>query len=65
MQFMNQPLKFRVGNVVTAGVTLTQPLYAGGKITTGYRMGKLGSQLASLNEKLRSAPFPDVSFPYA
>ena len=31
---------------------MKQPLYTGGKITAGYRMGKLGTQMASLGEKL-------------
>ena len=52
LQFLNQPVDFRIGNVLTAGVTLMQPLYTGGKITTGYQMGKLGAQMATLNEKL-------------
>lgn len=52
LQFMNQPIDYKFGNVMTVGVTLKQPLYTGGKITAGYRMGKLGTQMASLGEKL-------------
>ena len=52
LQFMNQSIDFKVGNMVTVGVTLKQPLYTGGKITAGYQMGKLGTQMASLGEKL-------------
>ena len=52
LQFLNQTVDAKVGNVLTVGATLTQPLYTGGKITTGYRMGKLGAQMAMLNEKL-------------
>ena len=34
------------------GVTLMQPLYAGGKIVTGYRLASLGVEAASLNEAM-------------
>ncbi len=50
----NQNLNFRVGNIVTAGINVMQPLYMGGKISTGYRMGKLGAQMAALGETLTS-----------
>ena len=52
LRFLNQTAGGKVGNVLSVGVTLEQPLYAGGKIITGYRMGKLGSQMALLGEKL-------------
>lgn len=51
LQFLNPSTNFQIGNVLTAGVTLTQPLYTGGKITAGYQMGKLGSRMAALDEK--------------
>lgn len=52
LQFLNQPIEGKIGNVMTVGITLTQPLYSGGKITAGYEMGKLGARMASLGEKL-------------
>lgn len=33
-----------------ANVSLDQPIYWGGKITAGYRMAKIGAQMADLNE---------------
>ena len=43
------------------GVTLMQPLYAGGKIVTGYRLASLGVEAASLNAAMaRRAAAVDV-----
>lgn len=52
LRFLNQTADGKIGNVLSVGFTLAQPLYTGGKIITGYRMGKLGSQMAKLGEKL-------------
>lgn len=45
-------LEFKVGNVFLGAVTMTEPLYAGGKITAGYKMSKLGLQMANTGVRL-------------
>lgn len=42
--------KFGSKNVYTAGVTLTQPIFMGGKIRETYRIAKAGERVASANE---------------
>lgn len=49
---LNPTVNFKMGNVFLGGVNLTQPLYMGGKITAGYKMGTLGMQMASLGQEL-------------
>ncbi len=39
----------------TASLTLIQPIYAGGKIRRGYKMAKIGSEMARLNLKLKKS----------
>lgn len=34
------------------GIQVEQPLYMGGKIRAGYRMAKIGNEIASLNKRL-------------
>lgn len=50
--FPDQDLDFKIKNFFTAGISLTQPIYMGGKITTAYQMAQIGQQLASLNTSL-------------
>ena len=50
--FPDQELELKVKNILMAGVTLTQPIFMGGKITTAYRMSQIGEQMASLNKSL-------------
>ncbi len=45
-------LEFKIGNVFTAGVGFIEPLYAGGKITAGYKMNKLGVTMAQNKVRL-------------
>ena len=45
-------IDYKVSNVFTAGITLEQPVYMGGKVTAAYRMGKLGHQMSLLNQQL-------------
>ena len=45
-------LEFKVGNVFLAGVGFIEPLYAGGKITAGYKMNKLGVTMAQNKVRL-------------
>lgn len=42
----------KMGNIFAAGITMTQPIYVGGKINTGYKMSKLGVQMAQKNVRL-------------
>lgn len=49
---LNPTIDYRMGLVLAGNVNLTQPIFMGGKIVTGYRMGKLGVQMAQLGEKL-------------
>ena len=48
----NPTINYKIGNVWFANLNLTQPIYMGGKITAGYKMGKLGAQMAALGEEL-------------
>lgn len=50
--FPDQELELKVKNILIAGVTLTQPIFMGGKITTAYRISQIGEQMASLNKSL-------------
>jgi len=53
--FPSQSVKYKVGNVVQAGITLEQPLYMGGKIRAGYAMSKLARDMALQNQRLTDA----------
>ena len=53
--FPSQDVKYKVGNVIQAGITLEQPLYMGGKIRAGYAMSKLARDMAKQNERLTDA----------
>ncbi len=44
--FPSQKFDYKIRNVLTAGITLQQPLYMGGKISTAYRMARLGTDMA-------------------
>ena len=45
-------LAYEVGWVYGGGITLEQPLYMGGKVRTGYRMARIGSEMAEQNRRL-------------
>lgn len=45
-------LTYKVKNIIAGSVQVVQPLYMGGKITAGYNMGKIGAEMASLNQAL-------------
>ena len=47
-------LSVDLANTVTAGVSVTQPVFMGGKIISGYRMAALGSEMARLNSELKA-----------
>lgn len=55
IQLPDDFFKFKVGNVFTGGISFTEPLYMGGKITAGYKMNQLGVQMASTNVRLKES----------
>lgn len=50
--FPPQQIDWKLKNIFTGGISLTEPLYAGGKITAAYKMSKLGIQIATDNIRL-------------
>lgn len=50
--FPGLELEYKVGALYTAGVSVEQPLYMGGKIRAAYRMAALSKEMARLNESL-------------
>ncbi len=48
-------IDYKVGWVYTAGVTLRQPIYMGGKIRAAYKMSQTGVEMARQNERLTDA----------
>ena len=50
--FPSMEMDYKIGNVFYGGVSLTQPLYMGGKITSAYRMSKRGAEMAGENIRL-------------
>ena len=44
--------EFKIGNVFGAGISLIEPLYMGGKITAGYKMNRIGVQMAHSKVRL-------------
>lgn len=45
-------LDYEIGTVYTAGLSIEQPIYMGGKIRAAYKMAILGQEIATLNEVL-------------
>lgn len=45
-------MDLRMRGMYMAGITLTQPLYAGGKILTGKKLSKLGESIASEQKRM-------------
>ena len=48
----SQEIDYKIGNVFLGSVSLTQPLYMGGKITAAYRMASRGAEMAEENIRL-------------
>lgn len=44
-----------LANTFTAGISVKQPVFMGGKIISGYRMADIGSEMASLNSELKAS----------
>ena len=47
-------LSVDLANTFTAGVSVSQPVFMGGKIISGYRMAALGSEMARLNSEFKA-----------
>ncbi len=50
--FPNQTLEFKMKNVFMGAINIEQPLYTGGKVSTAYRMAKLGKTISEQNLRL-------------
>lgn len=50
--FPGLSIDFKMRELFNSGVTLEQPIYAGGKISAAYRLSKLGVEIAQQNERL-------------
>ena len=50
--FPDQKIEWKVKNVFMGGISLTEPIYSGGKITAAYQMSKLGVEMANENIRL-------------
>ncbi|MCQ2174521.1 MAG: TolC family protein [Bacteroidales bacterium] len=48
LEELNPNLSYSVNNVVSAMLQIEQPVYMGGKIRAGYKMGQLGAKMADL-----------------
>ena len=49
---LNPEVGFKMKNLLTAGISLEQPVYMGGMISTANRMGKIGVKMALQTDKL-------------
>lgn len=49
---LNPEIGYKMRNVLSANITLEQPIYTGGKISTAYRMGQLGVKMATQTQEL-------------
>ena len=50
--FPSQTMKWKLKNMFVGGISVMEPLYAGGKISTAYEMSKLGVNMATENIRL-------------
>ncbi len=50
--FPGLALDYKIGTFFTGGITIEQPIYMGGRISTGYRMAKIGHDIAIENKHL-------------
>lgn len=57
--FPGLTLGLEIGSVYGAGAVVKQPIFMGGKIISGYRMAKRGTELAELNADIQSR---EISF---
>lgn len=50
--FPGVDLSYGLDWIYSGGIKMEQPLYTGGKISTGYKMAKIGNEIAGLNKRL-------------
>lgn len=50
--FPSQKIEYKLNNIFLGSLTLTQPLYMGGKIRSAYKMASLGANMATENLRL-------------
>ncbi|HJD93245.1 MULTISPECIES: TolC family protein [Bacteroides] len=55
VMFPSIPIEFDMNKSWFAGLSLTQPLYMGGKIRSAYQMSKIGKDMAFLNRKMSNS----------
>lgn len=53
--FPSQKIDWKLKNFFIGGISLTQPIYAGGKISAAYRMSQLGVGMAEENIRLKES----------
>ncbi|MCL1937313.1 MAG: TolC family protein [Candidatus Azobacteroides sp.] len=53
--FPDMDISLKLNGTWMAGVSAEQPIYTGGKITSAYKMSKIGNEIAGLNQKLTHA----------
>lgn len=53
--FPDMDLSLKLSGTWMAGLRAEQPIYTGGKITSGYNMAKIGNEIAELNQNLTRA----------
>lgn len=53
--FPGLDLSYGLDWIYSGGIKVEQPLYMGGKIRAGYRMAKIGNEIAGLNKRLTEA----------
>lgn len=53
--FPGLDLSYGLDWIYSGGINVEQPLYMGGKIRTGYRMARIGNEIAKLNKRLTEA----------
>lgn len=55
IQLPDMNFKLNLNNSYLVGVNIEQPIYMGGKIRSGYKMSKIGNEIADLNIKKTEA----------
>lgn len=50
--FPSQTMEWKLKNIFWGGVSITEPIYTGGKVTTAYNMSKIGVAMAQENIRL-------------
>ncbi len=50
--FPDQTMKLKLKNMFVGGISITQPIYMGGKISTAYEMAQLGKEMTQVSTSL-------------